>query len=176
MKVGPDPVSKGERGSSKSSVSRSSFAQILKQLSRQDMGSAALESQVPAFPVPLSPGSVAYVDSGENLAALPPVLTSLVQEIASHAPPEANASVEIQFHSNTLDGLLVKIHGKSDQVDIRLFTDSEAVRQLLSTNLTALSQALEQRGYVAPTVTIAQPNQPVSFADARRRPRREKPG
>ena len=176
MKVGPNPTSKSERGSSKSSVSRNSFAQILKQLSGKEVGSVALESQVPAFPVPLSPGSVAYVDSGENLAALPSVLTSLVQEIASHAPAEANASVEIQFHSNTLDGLLVKIQGKGDQVDVRLFTDSEAVRQLLSTNLTALSQALEQRGYIAPTVTIAQRSQPASFIDARRRPRREKPG
>ena len=97
-------------------------------------------------------------------------LVSLVQEIAVEAPPGGNASVDIQFDSRTLDGLRVRVQKKGDSVEVRFSTSSDAVSQLLTANSQSLADALVQRGYVAPAVSVqrAPGSANVSSGDSRR--------
>jgi flagellar hook-length control protein FliK len=86
-------------------------------------------------------------------AAAPEVrdLDGLVQEILVVTGPGKNPTVEVQFHSKTLDGLNVQITRNGDEIAIRFMATSSSVAQLLSRNSNQLSQALEAKGLqVAP--------------------------
>ena len=78
-------------------------------------------------------------------------LDGLVQEILVAAGPGSAPMVEVQFHSNTLDGLNVQVSKAGDEISIRFLTSSTSVAQLLSRNSEQLSQGLGARGLqVAP--------------------------
>jgi hypothetical protein len=77
------------------------------------------------------------------------------------AGPGTVSRVEVQFHSNTLEGLNVQIAKSGDQISIRLLTNSNSVAQLLSRNSDQLSQGLEARGLrVAPIQIELNPASP----------------
>jgi len=78
-------------------------------------------------------------------------LEGLVQEILVVAGPGSAPLVEVQFHSDTLEGLSVQVSKTGDQVSIRFLTSSTSVAQLLSQNSSQLLQGLEAKGLqVAP--------------------------
>jgi len=124
--------------------------------------------ETPPFIAPLPflpmPDAVA-VDGGYSIAApeLEPLLTSLVQEIVVEAPPGEHTSVDIQFDSRTLDGLHVRIQKTGDSVDVRFSTSSESVSRLLTAHSERLAEALAQRGYVAPSVSVQPPQGSTAF-------------
>jgi hypothetical protein len=123
----------------------------------------------------LPPDNIGGVDSGQ---AGPPnsdaLLGPIVREIAAQAPPAGTSSVEIQFDSRTLEGLHVRIQKSDNGLNVQFSTSSESVSRLLTTNVHSLTQALEQRGYAAPTITVQRPEAAASFSsgDSRHSSRR----
>jgi hypothetical protein len=78
-------------------------------------------------------------------------LNGLVQEIMVVAKPGTDPSVEVTFHSSTLEGLNVRVAKKGDDISIRFLTTSNSVAQLLSRSTDQLTQGLASRGLrVAP--------------------------
>lgn len=143
--------------------SRVRFSEILKDTSKKD-GMRNVEEQIalPNSP-PLPFHDVLFVDSGQEVGAGPnPLMASLVQEVVVHAPPDAAASVHIQFDSRTLEGLHVRIQKTGEALEVRFSTDSAAVSHLLAENTSGLIQALTERGYVAPAVSVECTDVPAS--------------
>ena len=121
--------------------------------------------------VPIPFRDVAPVDAGHAMASQSEVLlASLVQEIAVEVPPGGGSSVDIQFDSRTLEGLRVRVQKTGDSVDVRFSTSSEAVSRLLTANANSLAEALVQRGYVAPAVSVQRAQGPTAprAGDSRR--------
>jgi flagellar hook-length control protein FliK len=119
-----------------------------------------------ASPVPFSPlRDAAPVDAAYGIAApeLEPLLTSLVDEITVEAPPDGRTSIDIQFDSRTLEGLHVRIQKAGHAVEVRFSTSSEAISRLLTANSGRLTEALIQRGYVAPNVSVQRPQGSMAF-------------
>jgi hypothetical protein len=145
--------SSGTRGSGGAAVSpekkkpRTPFSEVLKQ--PPDAGAAA------PFAPPLPPVDPAPVTSGRSVApGSDALVSSLVREITVHVPPAGAVSVDIQFDSRTLEGLHVRVQKSEQGVEVRLSTSSEAVSRLLTANAQSLTDALAQRGYAAPVVTV----------------------
>jgi hypothetical protein len=125
----------------------------------------------PVFAAPTPPDNIGVVDSGHAVAPHShALLGSLVREITAQAPPGGPGSVDIQFDSRTLEGLHVRIQKSDNGLNVLFSTSSEAVSQLLTTNVHSLTQALEQRGYVAPTVTVQRSEGSASFPSGDSRP------
>jgi hypothetical protein len=149
MKVDGKAVTRSSGGAAVSPEKkpRRPFSEVLKQA--PDAAGAA------PFATPPPPVDPAPVSSGRSVApGSDALVSSLVREITVQVPPGGAASVDIQFDSRTLEGLHVRVQ-KSDQgVEVRLSTSSEAVSRLLTANAQSLTEALAQRGYVAPVVTV----------------------
>jgi flagellar hook-length control protein FliK len=113
------------------------------------------ERIAPEFASSPSLSDITAVDTEQRVAAgREALLASLVQEITVEAPPGANASVDIQFDSRTLEGLHVRVQKAGDAIEIKFSTASEAVSHLLTANTPELTEALTQLGYVAPNVSV----------------------
>ncbi len=113
-------------------------------------------------PLP-APMSTIAPSAAEAPAVLTEVrdLDGLVHEILVVAGPGTKPTVEIQFHSNTLEGLNVQIAKNGDDISIRFLTSSNAVAQLLSRKSDQLSQGLEAKGlHVAPIRVELAPESP----------------
>jgi hypothetical protein len=142
--------------------SRTRFSDVLKSAkgadvrhqTREELASSS-ERVAPELMPPLPFSDVAAVESKQGIAPEhEALLMSLVQEIAVEAPPGGNASVNVQFDASTLEGLQVQIQKTAKGVEIQFTTSSEAVSQLLAANAPGLTDALIQRGYVAPNVSV----------------------
>ena len=161
MKVPSDPSSTPPPSrSGEPSVSESkskSFGKVLEQKSEEskaskkgedlsDQGPGDTTSPVPFLPMPaVAPSATAKAPAAPEIRDL----NGLVQEIAVVAG--TNPKVEIQFNSKTLQGLNVQIAKQGEQISVKFLTSSDSVAQLLSSNSTQLSQALEAKGLnVAP--------------------------
>jgi flagellar hook-length control protein FliK len=182
MKITANPQSTGTNGAAAEGAPvkpGSRFSKVLKG-ERQQEGKHELPvtaDAVTAAP-PLMPGflqhDVAPVDVGHAVTVTPDVLlASLVQEVAAEAPPGGVSSVEIQFDSRTLEGLHVRLEKTGDKIGVRFSTASEAVTRLLTANVDRLTEALVQRGYVAPSVSVQRVGatagtSPGDFRDSRR--------
>ena len=132
---------------------------------------ASANAGAPMSSAPLPSWDVAPMEAGQAVTApTEALLASLVQEIAVQAPPGGSGSVDIQFNSRTLQGLEVRVQKKGDSVEVQFSTSSDAVSQLLTANMQSLADALVQRGYVAPAVSVQRAPGPtnVSSADSRR--------
>jgi hypothetical protein len=136
---------------------RTRFRDVLK----EEKQSAAVPTPVLAPPLPFY--DVASVDTAHGVPQSDVLLASLVQEITVESPPGSGTSVDIQFDSRTLNGLHVRVQKTDDSVDIRFATSSEAVSRLLTANVQSLAEALVQRGYVAPTVSVHQAQYSTAF-------------
>jgi hypothetical protein len=143
--------------------SRTRFSEVLKGASKKEdkprpEETAAQDHQervAPGFASPLPFSDVTTIDSRPGIAPEhQALLTSLVQEIAVEAPPDGNTSVDIQFDARTLEGLHVQIQKTPEGVAIQFATSSEAVSQLLAANAPGLTEALSQRGYIEPNVSV----------------------
>jgi hypothetical protein len=78
---------------------------------------------------------------------VPPELQGLVREISSLVNVKGNQQVNIELNSNVLKGLHIQIERQKDgAIAIQFQSSSEAVTQLLSRNVDALSQGLIDRG------------------------------
>ena len=78
---------------------------------------------------------------------LPPELQGLVREISSLVNVKGNQQVNIELNSNVLKGLHIQIERQKDgAIAIQFQSSSEAVSNLLSKNMDALSQGLIDRG------------------------------
>lgn len=97
---------------------------------------------------------IAPPNSGSAVERPEALVTSVVQEIAVEAPPHSDSTVDIQFDSRTLEGLRVRVRKAGDSVEVRFSTSSEAVSRLLADNVQSLTEALAQRGYPAPAVSV----------------------
>lgn len=160
----PEGAGTGRTASSNAPAkSRSRFSEVLKEdkhrgadaRAKDGEESLAANAGAPVLSPPLPFGDVAPVEAGQAVAApTEALLTSLVQEITAEAPPGGNTSVDIQFNSRTLEGLQVRVQKKGESVEVRFSTASDAVSQLLTANAQSLADALAQRGYVAPAVSV----------------------
>ena len=129
------------------------------------------EAGPPALMAPLASRDVAPVEGGRGVASSSDVLlASLVQEIATEAPPGGVSSVDMQFDSHTLQGLHVRVEKTGVRLEVHFSTASEAVTRLLTANADRLTEALVQRGYVAPAVSVqkTESSVAVSAGDFRR--------
>jgi hypothetical protein len=137
---------------------RKRFSEELKPEGRQSQEEAGRDDGVAQAAAQMQPAPLphpASVDAGHEAAAPGnPLLASLVREVTVAAPPAGGASVDIQFDSRTFEGLHVRIQKSGDSVHVRFATSSGAVSRLLEANAHTLSEALAQRGYAAPTVTV----------------------
>jgi Flagellar hook-length control protein FliK len=161
MKVTSHPEATGARSAAADtpqSKPRTRFSDLLE----KEKQSAGMPSPTLAPPGPFY--DIGSVETGHGVPQSDALLTSLVQEITLQAPPGSSAAVDIQFDSRTLNGLSVRVQKAGDSVEIRFSTSSEAVSRLLTTNAQSLSDALVQRGYVAPTVSIQQTSAPATFS------------
>jgi flagellar hook-length control protein FliK len=143
---------------------RTRFQDVLKEEKQlAAMSAPALTPRPPFY-------DVASVDTAHGVPQSDALLASLVQEITVEAPPGSGASVDIQFDSRTLKGLHVRVQKTGDSVDIQFSTSSEAVSRLLTANVQGLAEALVQRGYVAPTLSVHQAQGSTAFtaSDSRR--------
>jgi flagellar hook-length control protein FliK len=104
---------------------------------------------------PPAPAHVGQVDTGKAAAPISEALVaSLVREITVQIPPSGAKSVDIQFGSRTLQGLHVRIQNAGGGLNVQFSTSSEAISRLLTSNTHALTDALQQRGYVSPVITV----------------------
>jgi len=144
------------------------FSEVLEEKKRTgEDGSAQAVAAVIPVPPPFAPVcDVPHVDAGQGVrpVELDHLLASLVQEISVVAPPDGASSVEIQFDSRTLDGLHVRVQKAGEGVEVRFSTSSESVSRLLSDNIGKLAEALVERGYVAPNVSVQRAQGPPAFS------------
>lgn len=183
MKITGDPEGTGAGRAAASNApakARMRFSEVLKAdkhrgaEARDNEGKDPLLSEnagTPMLAAPLPPWAVAPVDAGQAVTGPnEALLASLVQEITGEAPPGGDPSVDIQFDSRTLEGLRVRVQKKGDNVEVRFSTSSDAVSQLLTANAQSLADALVQRGYVAPAVSVQRAPSSANFAggDSRR--------
>jgi len=120
----------------------------------------------PFLPAPVSTVAPPAIEAPAGLTEVRD-LDGLVHEILVVAGPGAKPTVEIQFHSSTLEGLNVRIAKDGDDISIRFLTSSNTVAQLLSRKSDQLTQGLEAKGlHVAPIQVELAPQSP-RVSDAR---------
>jgi flagellar hook-length control protein FliK len=78
-------------------------------------------------------------------SVLPPALRDLVGEIHVHAGGAGPTEIEIQFTSQTLEGLRVNIKREEGVVSIQFSTSSESTSRLLAQHMPQLSKTLTSR-------------------------------
>jgi flagellar hook-length control protein FliK len=179
MKVGSNPEASRAAGVAQGAAQttpRGKFSEILKD--KKDRRDPAVSEDLNGEPTllndaaaglasatPPAPANVAVVDSGQAAAPSSEALVaSLVREITVQLPPGSAKSVDIQFDSHTLQGLHVRIQKADSGLNVQFATSSEAVSRLLTSNAPALTEALQQRGYVAPVISVQRPEGPATFA------------
>jgi flagellar hook-length control protein FliK len=143
------------------------FSDVLKNHKQQTVETGVSKDAalpVPAFGPPFQLEDSKPVDAGRELARPDAILSSLAHEITVEAPPGGSSSVDIQFDSRTLQGLHVRVQKTGDTVEVRFSTSSEAVSRLLTSNADSLAQALVQRGYVAPSISVQTAPGPTAFS------------
>jgi flagellar hook-length control protein FliK len=87
---------------------------------------------------------------------VPPELQGLVREISSLVNVKGNQQVNIELNSNVLKGLHIQIERQKDgAIAIKFQSSSEAVTQLLSKNMDALSQGLIDRGVNVADINVS---------------------
>lgn len=89
-------------------------------------------------------------------------IQGLVQEILVATKPDGQNSVEIQFNSKTLDSLHVQISKDQDQIAIRFSAANESVSNLLSRNISQLSDALREKGLQVAPIQVELRPAPIS--------------
>lgn len=87
----------------------------------------------------------------DEVTRTPPALNvdQLAREIVDHISAhegQGRQTVEIQFNSQTLTGLGVRITGEQGAVSVHFITPLSTVASLVRNNLTSLRGALESRG------------------------------
>ena len=185
MKVGSNPQASRATGvvqGGAQTVPRGKFSKVLKdKKDRQDtsgsedlngnstlLNDAALDLASATPPVP---ANIGVADSAQ--AASPSseaLVASLVREITVQMPPGGAKSVDIQFDSHTLQGLHVRIQKADSGLNVQFATSSDAVSRLLTSNAPALTEALQQRGYVSPVITVQLSEGPAAFSGGDSRP------
>ncbi len=155
-------VKSGNRDKSSTGQNKdSSFSKVLakKRDGKQDDADAKPGKQKDTDPGMIPPGLLAgpqalleqsmqptAVQSKSPVQA-PPELQGLVREISSLVNVKGNQQVNIELNSNVLKGLHIQIERQKDgAIAIQFQSSSEAVSQLLSRNMDALSQGLADRG------------------------------
>jgi hypothetical protein len=180
MKVGSNPdarrTAEGAQGAPQT-IPHGKFSEVLKQQKdRPDATdieditrtSTLLNDAAPLLAAVTPPAAnVGVVDAGQAAAPSSEALVaSLVREITVQLPPGSAKSVEIQFDSQTLQGLHVRIQKADSGLSVQLSTSSEAVSRLLTNNSHALTEALQQRGYVSPVITVQRAEGSPAFSSA----------
>ena len=185
MKVGSNPQASRPAGvvqGGAQTVPRGKFSEVLKdKKDRQDtsggedlngnstlLNDAALDL---ASATPPAPPNIGVADSAQ--AASPSskaLVASLVREITVQMPPGGAKSVDIQFDSHTLQGLHVRIQKADSGLNVQFATSSDTVSRLLTSNAPALTDALHQRGYVSPVITVQRSEGPAAFSGGDSRP------
>jgi flagellar hook-length control protein FliK len=157
-------------------IPRAKYSEVLKdKKDRRDLGgredlnshSTALNDPAPelAAVTPPGPTHVGHVDTGNAAAPISEALVaSLVREITVQIPPGGAKSVDIQFDSRTLQGLHVRIQNAGGGLNVQFSTSSEAISRLLTSNTHALTDALQQRGYVSPVITVQRTEGSVAYS------------
>jgi flagellar hook-length control protein FliK len=180
MKVGSNPEANRGAGAAQAAQTkpRGKFSEVLKDKkdgckstdSEDFARDSTLINDAPALlasvtpPAPANNGVVNFGQpaAGANSEAM---VSSLVREITVQMPQGSAKSVDIQFDSRTLQGLHVRIQKSGDNaLNVQFSTASEAVSRLLTNNSRALTEALEQRGYVAPVITVQRPEGAAAFS------------
>lgn len=185
MKVGSNPQASGTGGVAQGAVQtgpRGKFSEVLKD-KRDRRGSSGSEdlngeptllgAAEPGLTsaTPPAPANIGVVDSGQPAAPTSEALVaSLVREITVQMPPSGAKSVDIQFDSHTLQGLHVRIQKADSGLHVQFATSSEAISRLLTSNAHALTDALQQRGYVSPVITVQRSGGPAAFSGGDSRP------
>jgi flagellar hook-length control protein FliK len=114
------------------------------------LGMMQMQAQTP-FDQTLRPTSVEAPHSVE----VPAELQSLIKEISVVVNSPDSQQVHIELNSNVLKGLQIDIHRQDGAVAIQFHSTSDQVTNLLSTNIDALSQGLEDRGVNVSNIRIA---------------------
>ncbi len=149
----------------------SAFSQVLarkrqaNQEGSQAKGKRADSSAEPAAgaTMPVQPSfeqamQMAPVES-KHVVAVPPEIEQLVDEISVVVGPEGKQEVHIEMNSNVLDGLQIVIDRQDAGIRVQFQSASEQVTALVSNNIAALTQGLEDRGVAVADIRVAGPQE-----------------
>jgi flagellar hook-length control protein FliK len=163
-------------------VPRAKYSEVLKDKKdrRESAGSEDLNGDARllneaapelAAVTPPAPAHVGMADTGKVAAPISEALVaSLVREITVQMPPGGTRSVDIQFDSRTLQGVRVRIQNADGGLNVQFSTSSQAISRLLTSNVHALADALQQRGYVSPVITVQRPEGSAAYSSSDSRP------
>jgi len=93
----------------------------------------------------------------KHLVSIPPQLQDLVREVAVVVNAPGQQQVHIELNSNVLKGLHIRIDRQDGAVAIQFQSSSDEVASLLAKNVSALSDALLDRGVTLQDIRIAGP-------------------
>ena len=111
-----------------------------------------------------SPLQAVEVES-KHVVALPTDLQQLVREISVVVNAAGNQQVNIEMNSNVLKGLHIRIERREGAVAIQFQSTSDQVSGLLTRNLEALSQGLEDRGVNVTDIRVESPKESARARD-----------
>jgi len=131
--------SKGEAGK------KDRFSMILEERRRESMPQFSLlaQGEGPELPVTTGqPGQIPGVPASTDIERL---AAEIVDRISSHQT-DSSRSVEIQFNSQTLEGLRVNVRSAQGSIAVSFLTPAARVAGLVQKNLGNLRSALESKG------------------------------
>jgi hypothetical protein len=139
------------------------FSDVLKSLSEREskkrdlvdiLGPNTPQSAVQALPELSFQGEPSVQETLPSAIDTKKLISLLVSEIRTEVPSSEHSAVDIEFNSKILNGLHVRITKSSHELNIAFSTASSSISKLLSDNSATLLNALVQRGYVEPTVSV----------------------
>ncbi len=95
----------------------------------------------------------------KHVVAVPPEIEQLVDEISVVVGPEGKQEVHIEMNSNVLDGLQIVIDRQDAGIRVQFQSASEQVTALVSNNIAALAQGLEDRGVAVAGIRVVGPQE-----------------
>lgn len=105
----------------------------------------------------------------KHLVAIPPELQQLVREISVVVNAPGQQQVNIEMNSNVLKGLHIRIDRQDGAVAIQFQSSSDEIARLLTKNVDALADALNERGVTLRDIRIGGPEKADNRQDYKNR-------
>jgi flagellar hook-length control protein FliK len=161
-------VKESNADSQKSDDSKASFSKVLSNKRNPQEGGTQSESGKP-FAGDLDPAMLSMLQTqpvfdpvirptaveAPRAVEVPAELQQLVKEISVVVNEPNNQQVHIELNSNVLKGLHIDIHRQDGAVAIQFRSASEQISNLITTNIDALSQGLEDRGVNVSNIRVS---------------------
>ena len=131
--------SKGEAGKS------DRFSMILEERRRESMSQFNLLAQSESPELPMTTGQSGQISGVPASIDIERLASEIVDRISSHQV-DGSRSVDIQFNSQTLEGLRVNVRSSQGSIAVSFLTPAPRVAGLVQKDLYRLRSALESKG------------------------------